>query len=165
MQNRNSVILIGFERKLAFAKIWSMVLYQLAKKYPNPIKLAKIVTRIRNMLSKSGASKIAKIGEKYFLSPNFQAFPSDEFDSFIFQQANKALGQEISDSEQLNLGIIAITKKCPLNCEHCCESAVLNHKEVLTDSNLITIVINYKNRGYLTLFLAEANRWLELKGC
>jgi MoaA/NifB/PqqE/SkfB family radical SAM enzyme len=163
MEKQNSTILVGFQRKLAFAKIWSNVVYQLAKKYPNPVTLAKIVSRIREMLGKSGVSKIAQIGEKYFLSPNFQAIPSDQFYSYIFQQANKALGEDIPDSEQLNLGIIAITKKCPLNCEHCCESAILNQREVLTDQNLQTIVSKLQDAGVSNFIFGGGEPMVRIK--
>lgn len=164
MEDHKSAILIGFQRKMAFAKIWANVLYLLAKKYPNPASLAKIISRIRKMLSKSGASKIAMIGGKYFFSPNFQSIPSNQFNNYIFQQADKVLGHSDSDIEKLNLAIVSITKKCPLNCEHCCEGAILNQKEVLTDENLHTIIKKLQDSGVSNFIFGGGEPMVRVKG-
>jgi MoaA/NifB/PqqE/SkfB family radical SAM enzyme len=43
--------------------------------------------------------------------------------------------------------LFAITKKCPLNCEHCFEWDNLNQQEVLSTADLINIVLKYQAYG------------------
>ena len=160
----DSGILTGIHKKWAYAKIWSGILLQLSRKYPNPLLLSKIVRRIKRTHARSGVNKISKLGDKYFLSPNFQSIPSPQFYNFVFQQVNRVLGKELVPSEQLVLGILSITKKCPLNCEHCCESAILNQKEVLSEENLISIVEKLQRAGVANFIFGGGEPMVRVKG-
>lgn len=158
-----SIILTGWRKNYVLLKIWVGIIYQLLNKYRNPLKLVKILQRINKMHKKSGVNKIAQIGNRYFLSPNFQSIPSKQFYKYVFQQANKVLGLEKLPSEQLSLAIFSVTKKCPLNCEHCCEAAILNQKEFLSDSDLETIVHKLMDYGVATYVFGGGEPMVRIK--
>ncbi|OWY23643.1 radical SAM protein [Sphingobacteriales bacterium UPWRP_1] len=54
----------------------------------------------------------------------------------------------------LQVLILAITKKCPLQCQHCFEWKALNHKETLTLDNLKEIVKRFQNMGVAQIELS-----------
>ncbi|TNE76091.1 MAG: radical SAM protein [Bacteroidetes bacterium] len=47
-------------------------------------------------------------------------------------EARTALNEKVGNFEGLNMVQIALTKKCPLNCEHCYEGPELNKKDTLS---------------------------------
>ena len=62
-------------------------------------------------------------------------------------EARKSLKLTNTLLEQQSMVQIALTKKCPLNCEHCFEADVLNQKEALTVDDHIEIVAKLQASG------------------
>lgn len=83
--------------------------------------------------------KTFKKDGKYYWYLNFPAFPSPAFDQIFQKEIERKFGRETS---MLIMAIVAMTKKCSLNCEHCFEWDVINQKEDLSYADLEAIVEN-----------------------
>ena len=91
--------------------------------------------------------KIIKVDGQYFWNMNAPAWPSQAFDRF-FEFTVCQLRDGIKfNRDKVRLVIMLITKKCPLNCEHCFEWDEINKKETLTLEQLNRIVEKYQSLG------------------
>ena len=123
---------------LAFIE-WRIKLFivaRMALRFPRPNQLIKALKGIvafksRFTISK-GLPKAVRSNGRTFISCNANGFPSKNFFRPVEIQALKALNQPPNHLEALAVVQIALTKKCPLNCEHCFEAEALNQKETLT---------------------------------
>lgn len=90
--------------------------------------------------------KTAKIDGKYYRYLYGPGWKSDTFKKFIISQLNdfKPVQQE---TYRFNNVIMAITKKCSLQCDHCFEWESLNKKESLSTGELIEIVQKLQEQG------------------
>ncbi|MBV6641574.1 MAG: radical SAM protein [Cyclobacteriaceae bacterium] len=90
--------------------------------------------------------KIIKVDGKYFWNMNAPAWPSPAFDRF-FEFTIQQLRDGIKSDDRVRFVMLLITKKCPLNCEHCFEWNELNKKETLSLEQLVRIVEKYQSLG------------------
>lgn len=131
----------GFSVKWVFLIVYARLILFLIGKYKNPsaVKMywKKIQQHLRPHQFEQGFHKLVLHEGRYYLSCNFPGFPAPQlFDKLLSisnSQANSTLD---------NIGIvqIALTKKCPLNCEHCYEGKVLNQPEGITLDEHLQIV-------------------------
>jgi MoaA/NifB/PqqE/SkfB family radical SAM enzyme len=133
MKSTPNRILTGFAVKWVFLLVYLRMLWFLFLKYKNPIKARKAWLLMRSRLAvhqldHSFHKLIAHEG-RYFISCNFPSFPA----AHIFEKL-LAIAHPSEQSLLDNIGMaqIALTKKCPLNCEHCYEGKVLNQPEAIT---------------------------------
>lgn len=96
--------------------------------------------------------KYARAGGRYFWSFYAPGFPSRAFDRFVGQELERALDHERRPA--LQTAIVAITKRCPLRCDHCCEWAALNRAETLRPEDLVTVVQRLQHEGVTQVFLS-----------
>jgi MoaA/NifB/PqqE/SkfB family radical SAM enzyme len=59
--------------------------------------------------------------------------------------------------------IIAMTKKCPLNCKHCFEWENLNQKDPLTTDDMIKLVHKYQDFGTTQMMFSVGDLMLRVK--
>src|SRR6266850_4364397 len=134
---------IEFRIRLNLAKL-------VVRNYRNPMRWLKIIRtldrRRRMFLGESRIKKIAKAGGKYYWDLYIPGWPSVTFDDFFEAEISRIAPVSIKTNRFANI-FIAITKKCPLRCEHCFEWDALNGKEKLTLSDLKTIVQRFQERG------------------
>ena len=119
------------------------------KKYHNPIKallgLKKMID-FRRSLNVNKLNRFIKSNGRYFFALNVPGWPSKSFDVFI--DSLYARRDTVKDDNSHLLSIIfAITKKCPLRCEHCFEWDRLNKTETLSINDLHQITNKFQNRG------------------
>lgn len=114
--------------------------------------LRKTIQALRNLKKKSETVndfppflKVAKVSGRYFWRLANPGYPSPAFDRVFFDEVNRV--SPYKDSDGLRTLLLGITKKCPLDCEHCFEWKNLNHKETLTAENLIQLVQTYQGYG------------------
>ncbi len=115
----------------------------------NPIKALKLIHQIRKKYQSTFGepllTKAAKVKDRYYWRLGTPGFPSLALSKMHENEVNRFF------PGKLNLGLrtllIAITKKCPLNCEHCFEWGNLNQKDKLSTSDIIQIVHKYQDYG------------------
>lgn len=90
--------------------------------------------------------KIAQIDGDYYPYLYGPAYKGSTYKKFMISQLNdfKPVNKEIY---RFNNIIVAITKKCALQCDHCFEWESLNKKENLSTAELIEIVQKLQKQG------------------
>ena len=90
--------------------------------------------------------KVAKSGGRYFYELNTPGWPSLACDQYHLSELNRIVPFQ-EKPQALKVLLLAITKKCALQCEHCFEWDALNGKEKLTVDNLKSIVQKFQANG------------------
>lgn len=120
------------------------------RKYRNPLKALMGLKRMvdfRRSLHVNKLTRFVKSNSRYFFALNVPGWPSKSFDTFIDSMFDR---NESGKSKQHLLSLMfAITKKCPLKCEHCFEWDRLNQPERLSLDDLQMIIQKFQSRGGL----------------
>ncbi|WP_425640011.1 radical SAM/SPASM domain-containing protein [Algoriphagus yeomjeoni] len=120
------------------------------KLYKNPRTAYKVVKRlISNFQDMIGNKKLVRAFEiegKYSWDMFNPAWPTPGFNTFFTSHL-----QEIKPTDQSQLGLrrllIAITKRCPLACEHCSEAGTLYNNDVLSCEEFVSRIDKYVKQG------------------
>ncbi|MFT5479156.1 MAG: MoaA/NifB/PqqE/SkfB family radical SAM enzyme [Bacteroidia bacterium] len=95
--------------------------------------MVRQIIDLRNRYTvKNAHQKLAVIDGRVFFNPNNTGWPGKHFNRLFEIEARNVIDNDVSNLENLRLVLIALTKKCALNCEHCYEGPELNKKETLT---------------------------------
>ena len=143
-------IVFGFRAFIIGILIKFNVLLIAARLYFHPLKVFKVLRRLerlrRQYMGDYKVKKLFKIQGRYYWDMHAPGWPSKAFAKYTEGEMNRIIPfRPVAD--YLNSMIFAITKKCPLNCQHCYEWDVINNKEKLSQEDLITIVRKFQNRG------------------
>lgn len=117
---------------------------------PNPLKALRALRQLaktrRYYMGDYALRKVAKSGGRYFYDLNTPGWPSLAFDQYHLAELNRI---EPFQEKPLALKVLllAITKKCALQCEHCFEWDALNGKEKLSMENLKTVIRKFQANG------------------
>lgn len=90
--------------------------------------------------------KIYKVAGKYYFNLYTPGWPSKAYDQLIRNEVQRYFTPSVS-SDQLRFIFLAVTRKCPMRCEHCFEWDNLNQRETFTREELIRIVDIYQKQG------------------
>ncbi len=118
--------------------------------YINPLKVIKVLRDLESLRRKYMGDfpikKLFKIDGRYYWDMHAPGWPSKAFIKYNEGEMNRIITfRPIED--YLNSMIFAITKKCPLNCQHCYEWGVINQEEKLTLEDLKSIIDLFQSRG------------------
>lgn len=91
------------------------------------------------------AQKFVSVSGRYFWDLFAPGWPSPAFDRCIERELERV--DPLGRPPALNTVIVAITRRCPLKCEHCFEWDTLNHPEALSLADLREIVRRVQQRG------------------
>ncbi|MFZ9612361.1 MAG: radical SAM protein [Crocinitomicaceae bacterium] len=120
-------------------------------RYKNPVTFFKVLKGIAAFKSRftigQKIPKLAMVDGKVYMNCNVSGFPNAYFFNPMEMEARKSLNLPNTLLEQQSVVQMALTKKCPLNCEHCFEGAVLNQKETLSLQDLQAIIEKLQNAG------------------
>jgi MoaA/NifB/PqqE/SkfB family radical SAM enzyme len=119
------------------------------RNYKNPVKSLKILktlTRHRREFSGEKIKKIVRVDGKYYWDLYLPGYKSVPIMNFFEGEANR-ISSTGKNTARFNNVLIAITKRCPLKCEHCFEWDVLNGKETLTLAQIKDIVRKFQEKG------------------
>ena len=97
--------------------------------------------------------KYTKLGRQYSWAMYAPPFPSKELDRLLNKEIDFALRDGMS-ANPLHFIFLSITKKCPLNCEHCFEWDIMHRPEQLSLDNLKGIVSGFIEQGISSVFLS-----------
>ena len=136
----------NFIRFLMLLNIWWIG----TRLYKNPFKSVRTVRLlIRNFTAMMGHKKLVrafKTDGKYHWDMFNPAWPSKGFEAFF--RAHLLELQPVNDNEQLlRRLLIAITKRCPLSCEHCSEADTLYQKDILSFEEFSTRIDTFVDNG------------------
>jgi MoaA/NifB/PqqE/SkfB family radical SAM enzyme len=137
------------KNKLVLLRIWLSIGIHFLKKYKNPLFFNRIRKKIFSIkqiyTTEFGITKMAFVDGKYYFNSNMSGWPSPLFYRPLEVEVKKGFAQAVTNLENLKMVQIALTKKCPLNCEHCYEGHELNKKDTLTLNDHKRIVEKLQN--------------------
>ncbi len=99
------------------------------------------------------APKLIRHRGKYYSHLYVPGFPSAIFNNYVRKGMNYIIPLK-SKVNRLQSAFMAITKKCPLQCEHCFEWNELNKKETLSSDELHSIVEKLLNMGISQIYFS-----------
>ncbi|GAA4049119.1 hypothetical protein GCM10022409_39560 [Hymenobacter glaciei] len=105
--------------------------------------------------------KIARVAGRYYREYQTPGWPSAAYDAYVATTINRHVPFR-GDTETLNLVFLAITKKCPLACEHCFEWDALNQKENLTREHIRDMVAAFQARHVSQIFFSGGEPMLRV---
>ncbi|HEX8505116.1 MAG TPA: radical SAM protein [Hymenobacter sp.] len=105
--------------------------------------------------------KVACVAGRYYREYQTPGWPSAAYDAYVATTVNRLVPFR-TDTDTLNLVFLAITKKCPLACEHCFEWDALNQKEVLTRAQIQEMVARFQARHVTQIFFSGGEPMLRL---
>jgi MoaA/NifB/PqqE/SkfB family radical SAM enzyme len=92
-------------------------------------------------------TKLVKSPQGYQFGLNVPPWPSKAFNKFFRFTINKIQSSQKIVPGSARMVLMGITKKCPLNCEHCYEWNEINKKEVMTEQFLVDTIGKYSGLG------------------
>ena len=115
----------------------------------NPLKVFtvfKSMIHLRNTVQGGALKKMYKIDGKYYVMQYRPGWPSKIYDHFMKNEIRRQ-AFPLTATEKLSFVFFAITRKCPMRCEHCFEWDNLNQKESFTKDDLFKVVDMYQKEG------------------
>jgi len=109
--------------------------------------MARENARIRHIV------KGVVVGDRVYTLMGLPGRPSPAFNLIIKNELHRCLPIP-NHTGGLAILLFAITKKCPLRCEHCFEWEALNHKETLSLEDILTVVRKFQAHGVAQIELS-----------
>ncbi len=138
----NRVLITGFRAVIVNTLLTIHVIAITILKLRNPIAVTKTLIILRNIRRKvhglKRVNRYVKSGGRFFWSENIPGWPSRSFTKHIKCEIDRTLKNQ-NGYHALQTVIWAITYRCSLNCEHCCEGDKLASDENLSLHDLIKI--------------------------
>ena len=123
----------------------------------NPLRALRALHALDLLRKKYSGDKEAvkgfKANGRYFFYNHVPGFPSRAFDHFHREELN-LIERFNPRMQKLRSVILSVTKKCPLNCEHCYELKLLNKQEILSLIDLKKIVSDLQEQGVTQIYLS-----------
>jgi MoaA/NifB/PqqE/SkfB family radical SAM enzyme len=130
--------------------IRSTILLLALKTYASPGKAAKalkiLIRRRASFSGVHGVPRYFKANGRYFFGPNTPGWPSESFNRFIINELNECFPSKNHISSLTTL-IFSITTRCPLRCKHCFEWDRLDSKELLSVTEVKSILSKFQEYG------------------
>ena len=149
-KNIDNVNECGFiEKKLIWMAMKARIFYMACKELRNPariLKTYKTVIQLRKDIWGGELKKLYKIDRKYYFNMYTPGWPSRAYDNIWKSELRRHAPNSI-DTEKTFFAFLAITRKCPMRCEHCFEWDNLNQKESFTKEDLLKVIDIYQKQG------------------
>lgn len=142
-------IISGFSALIIRLLLKANILLFAIMRSGNPVSGYRILTKIkkhrREIQGSYKARKYVKSGHRYFFSENIPGWPSAAFNGFIRSEIAKFTS--IKQNRSLSTVIFAITSRCRLGCEHCCELNNPSPRDSLSFEDLDAIIRKLNKYG------------------
>jgi MoaA/NifB/PqqE/SkfB family radical SAM enzyme len=128
-----------------FPQVFGIILRKTGKPLAALRLIWQIMREFKTIFGEPMPTKVAKVGKRYFWHLGVPGYPSEALLRMHRNEASHFIpGQQATGLRSL---LFAITKKCPMNCEHCFEWDNLNQQEELSTGDLVQIVLKYQEYG------------------
>jgi MoaA/NifB/PqqE/SkfB family radical SAM enzyme len=111
-------------------------------------KAFRTMLELRQNVWGGDLKKIYKVDGKYYFNQYTPGWPGKLYDRVIKREL-KRHADVIPGDGKLAFVFLAITRKCPMRCEHCFEWDNLNQKESFTKDDLFKVVDLYQRQGVM----------------
>ena len=147
---KRQTLISGWRKELIQLSYRLTIIGVAIKSYNNPwnwlyVPLALVRLR-RKTIGQRRIYKLANVDKRYYWGLFTPSWNGIAFKNFIASEMNHIVPVKQKVNRFISV-IVAITKKCALQCEHCYEWENINKKEVLTPEQLKSIVAKIQERG------------------
>ena len=132
------------------------------KKPGKVFKTFKAMINLRNNVWGGDLKKMYKIDGKYYFNQYTPGWPSKAYD-YLIKSELRRLADPVNVTEKLSFIFLAITRKCPMRCEHCFEWDNLNQKESFTKDDLFKVIDMYQKEGVLQFHFSGGEPMVRFK--
>lgn len=147
---RNSTNRCGIiERNIVWTAIKLNIFYLACKELRQPSiiwKTYRLLIRLRKDIWGGDLKKLYRIEGKYYFNMYTPGWPSRTYDNIWKSELRRHISGNVSE-EKIFFAFFAITRKCPMRCEHCFEWDNLNQKESFIKQDLFKVLDIYHNEG------------------
>ncbi len=158
-------ILKGWRRKWIDIRAGVHIIKLAIKNYDtlrHSIKVVKALYHLKKSVLGGIQTKIIKLNGKYYHYLYAPGYPSKAFDKYIEAEFHRILPLK-KKTNKLTFIIFAITKKCPLQCEHCLEWNNLNKPESFQLKELKAVISKFQNDGISQFHLSGGEPMARMK--
>lgn len=132
-------------------------------KYPaRVLKTFRAMQQLRTNVWGGDLKKMYKINGKYYFNQYTPGWPSKAYDQLIKSELRRH-ASPLTVTESLSFVFLAITRKCPMRCEHCFEWDNLNQKEVFTKEYLFKTIDLFQKEGVLQFHFSGGEPMVRFK--
>ncbi len=125
-------------------------------------KTFRAMLALRNNVWAGDLKKIYKVHGKYYFNQYTPGWPSAAYDELIKSELRRH-AHPLTATEKLSFIFLAITRKCPMRCEHCFEWNNLNQKEVFTKEDLFKTIDIFQQQGVLQFHFSGGEPMVRFK--
>jgi MoaA/NifB/PqqE/SkfB family radical SAM enzyme len=122
----------------------------------------RAMLRMRTNVWGGDLKKLYKVDGKYYFNLYTPGWPSKGYDALIKSELQRRVSP-LTERERLSFIHLAITRKCPLQCEHCFEWENLNQKESFTKEDLLKVIALYRKEGVLQIHFSGGEPMVRFK--
>jgi len=155
----------SLERKIIWLAIKLRIFYFACIILKKPLRIKKLFTKmlqLRKDVWGGDLKKLYKIDGKYYFNMYTPGWPSKAYDNLIKAEV-KRQASPLTEKEKLSFIFLAITRKCPMRCEHCFEWDNLNQKESFTKNDLLKVIDIYRKEGVLQIHFSGGEPMVRFK--
>lgn len=139
---------VAFKRRLFIMRL--SLLGIIIKTYRNPLRwfmaLQFLIRLRKRFLGDYNLKKMVEVGGKYYMGLYTPGWNDSIYERFIVSELQNFRKSD-EDVLRFNHVYVAVTKKCPLQCDHCYAWEILNQKEQLSPKDLKQIINTLQNMG------------------
>jgi len=158
-------ILKGWKRKWLDLKAGLHIIKIAIKNYDTlsqSIKAVKALYQLKRSVLGGIQTKIVKLNGRYYHYLYAPGYPSSAFDKYIEAELHRIIPIR-KKTNRLTFIIFAITKKCPLQCEHCLEWNNLNKSESFNLNELKGVISRFQQDGISQFHLSGGEPMVRIK--
>ncbi|MCX6269784.1 MAG: radical SAM protein [Bacteroidetes bacterium] len=112
------------------------------------VVLKEMLKLMNGLMTERKPLKMVKANGRYFWEVNSPGFPCKALSNNVRGEVNRIIPTTGKGKyNRFRVVLIGITKKCPMQCEHCYEWDTLNREEVLSLEDLHSIVGKFQRIG------------------
>ena len=104
------------------------------------------IIRLRKDFWGGNIPKLFHVGGKYYFNMYSPGWPSKAYNNIWKSELRRHAPGNMGDEKPF-FAFLAITRKCPMKCEHCFEWDNLNQKESFTKEELLKVIDMYQQEG------------------
>ena len=161
----NKTIPGDIERKVVWLLIRLNIFFIACKTIKSPLKILityKTMLKLKSDFWGGQLKKIYKVGGKYYFNQYVAGWPSKVYNENLSSEI-KRYAFPLTHAEKVRFIFLAITRKCPMRCEHCFEWDNLNQKESFTKQDLMATIDMYQKEGVLQFHFSGGEPMVRFK--
>ena len=158
-------VLKGAKKRFIYQWMNLHLLFLAVKTYHSLSVAIRVLIKLKEFLESAmgaGQLKLIEVDGKYYHHLYAPAFPSKVFDEYILAEFSR-IRPIRRHTNMLTFLFFAITRKCPLQCEHCFEWDNLNKKETLDLKELRAVIERFQRKGIAQFHLSGGEPMVRIK--